>query len=111
VDANFSITSEHIGIASVLITIITFVFVLIYCKSKSIKITLHDLMIRSLSASALPTSLVILACAIDTSLLSKLGGLLQVYIALAGLSLAYISLVALFSPFSKNDVNSENQNG
>lgn len=68
-------------------------------------------MIRSLSASALPTALVILACAVDTSLLSKLGGLLQVYIALAGLSLAYISLIALFSPFSKGDTDRDNGNG
>lgn len=106
-----SITSEQIGIASVLITIIAFVVIFVYCKSKNISITLQDLMIRSLSASALPTALVILACAVDTSLLSKLGGLLQVYIALAGLSLAYISLIALFSPFSKGDTDRDNGNG
>lgn len=106
-----SITSEQIGIASVLVTIIAFVIALVYFKSKNINITLQDLMVRSLSASSLPTALVILACAIDTSLLSKLGGLLQVYIALAGLSLAYISLVALFSPLSKNNAHSENKDG
>jgi len=97
---NFPVTSEQIGITSVALTVVTFVLVSAYCKYKNISISLHELIVRSLAASALPTSLVILCCAIDTSLLTKLGGLLQVYIALAGLSLSYVSLVALFSPLS-----------
>lgn len=97
------ITSEHIGIASVVLTIIAFVVTVAYCKVTSTSISLQELMVRSLAASALPTAVVILACAVDTSLLTRLGGILQVYIALAGLSLAYVSLVALFSPIKVDE--------
>ncbi len=100
-----NITSEHISLASVLFTVITFAVAFAYCKLNSIKVNLQELMVRSLSASAIPTAFVILVCSVELSLIQKLGGLLQVYIALAGLSLAYVSFSALFSPFN----NSSNQ--
>lgn len=104
---NIPVTSEQIGISSVVLTVFTFITVFAYCKYNNISISLQDLIVRSLAASALPTSMVILFCAIDTSLLNKLGGLLQVYIALAGLSLSYVSLVALFTPFNSTSSTQE----
>lgn len=95
-----NIQSEHVGLASVLLAIIAFVAVYIYCKKNNIEVTLQELIVRSLSASAIPTAVIILICSIDLSLITKLGGLLQVYIALAGLSLVYVSLSGLFGPFS-----------
>ncbi len=93
------IKSEHVSVASVLLSIIAFISVYGYCKKNSIEVTLQELIIRALSASALPTAVIILICSIDLSLITKLGGLLQVYIALAGLSLVYVSLAGLFGPF------------
>ena len=94
------IESEHVSLASVLLAIIAFLAVYAYCKKNKIDITLQQLIVRSLSASAIPTAIIILICSIDMSLINKLGGLLQVYIALAGLSLVYVSLSGLFGPFS-----------
>lgn len=91
------LTAEVIGLLSVLITVLTFFSVVIYCQVKSIKIDLDELIKRALSASAIPTAMVILLCSVDLSLLQKLAGFLQIYIALAGLSLAYISIKSLFS--------------
>ncbi len=102
------IESEHVGLASVILAIIAFIAVYAYCKKNKIEITLQELIVRSLSASALPTAVIILICSIDLSLIMKLGGLLQVYIALAGLSLVYVSLSGLFGPFeTKRRVTSQ----
>ncbi|NOZ11512.1 MAG: hypothetical protein GXP09_10790 [Gammaproteobacteria bacterium] len=92
------ITSEMIGLIAVFVTVFTFAGLPIYCKLSKRSITFQELMVRALSASSLPTAIVIILCAIDVSLLAKLGGLFQVYIALAGLSLVYVSSVALFAP-------------
>jgi hypothetical protein len=97
---NTLITSENIAIASVSLTILTFIGLLLYGFMADIKISLNELIIRSLSASALPNAIVIIICAFDTTLLGKLAGLFQVYIALAGLSLIYVSINGIFTPNS-----------
>lgn len=97
---NLPITSDGISVIAVVLTVVTFVLIPVICKARDKTIALHDLIVRALAASSLPTAIVIVLCAIDLSLLTKLGGLLQVYIALAGLSLAYVSSVALFSPLT-----------
>ena len=95
------LTAEVISLLSVLITVLTFFSTLIYCRVKSIEIGLDELIKRALSASAIPTAVTILLCSIDLSLLQKLAGFLQIYIALAGLSLAYVSVMPLFSPIKR----------
>ena len=98
---NIPVTSDHIAIVSVLITVLTFILIFTYGKVNKIDISLQDLISRSLAGSTLPTAVVILLCAIDLNLLKKLGGILQVYIALAGLSLLYVALMTIFSSFNE----------
>tara|TARA_R110000744_G_scaffold131635_2_gene239751 strand:- start:279 stop:602 length:324 start_codon:yes stop_codon:yes gene_type:complete len=92
---------DVVSIASVGFVIATFLTMLCLCKFKKIPVTLQDLIASSLAASALPTALVIMFCAVDTSLLYKLGGLLQIYIAISGLVLAYVSVSAVIAPLKK----------
>lgn len=94
------LNAEIISMLSATATVVTFFTVLIYSRVNSIKVDLHELIKRALSASALPTAIVILICTIDLSLLEKLAGVLRVYIALAGLCLAYVSAITLFSPMT-----------
>lgn len=93
------ITSEQLGIASALFSIIAFFGAIAVCKYKGLKMSLTDLIARALAASMIPAVIVILICAVDTSLLVGLGSVLQVYIAIAGLSLGFVSIEAIFKPF------------
>ena len=55
---------------------------------------LENLVVGAFVASAIPTGLILLACAFDPSLLQRMSGL-NVHIAIAGLVLLYVSLKCL----------------
>lgn len=56
--------------------------------------SLEDLIGRVFAASALPTAIVLLACAVDPKIIQSLQGL-NVYIAAAGLVLFFVSCINL----------------
>ena len=85
-----------ISFASVTLAILAFCVVFILKKSKKQEIHLDDLFMRTFCASAIPTGILLLACAFYPELLTKLTGL-NVHIAVAGLALLYVSGKAVFS--------------
>lgn len=87
---------DFVHIASAALAIITFLAALIVKKLGEQSAHLDDLIIRALSASMIPTGVLLIACAFDPSLLSSLTGL-NIYIAVAGLTLLFVACKGIFS--------------
>ena len=87
---------DYLNIASVASAILTFFIVLIVKRVEGQSIHLDDLITRALSASAIPTGLLLIACAFYPSLLARLTGL-NIYIAVAGLTLLFVACKRIFS--------------
>jgi hypothetical protein len=69
-----------------------------YCNNE---INLEELIIRAFSAGAIPTALVLLICAFKPGLLPQLSGF-NIYIAVSGLVLLYISVKTFLTPLTLN---------
>ena len=96
----FTIFIENVTNISVALGIIAFFSIITYNSYKGYPITLDDLLLRMLAASAMPTGFLLLVCAFDPLLISEFDGL-NIHIAAAGLALLYISYEALFSSNSQ----------
>jgi hypothetical protein len=92
---------ENIHSLTVIFGLLAFAGIYISNRIRGKTNHLDDLLMRMLSASAIPTGLLLLLCAFDTTLLQKIEGL-NIYIALAGLALIYVSLKAVFTNNKRN---------
>lgn len=100
------ITKELVSFSTVGLAIIVFIVSLIVSKLKNQKITLYDLLVRSLAASTLPTGIVLILCAFELELIDRLEGL-NVHIAAAGLALIYIAFNTMIG--GKNSANEDEE--
>ena len=89
------ITSQNVNTSSVLLAVITFFVVLIKNHRRKRPNVLHRILGQVFAASAIPTGLVLVACAFDIKLIAQLTGL-NVHIAAAGLSLLYLAFIKLW---------------
>ena len=86
---------DYVYIASAALAILTFFVALIVKKLDGQSAHLDDLIRRALSASAIPTGIILIACAFDPSLLGSLTGL-NIYIAIAGMTLLFVAGKGIF---------------
>lgn len=70
----------------------------LYClirnRSNPAKRTLEEVLLKLLSASTIPTGLLLLACAFDNSLLKHVSDF-GIYVAAAGIALLFVSIKEL----------------
>jgi hypothetical protein len=81
---------------SVLCAVLVFVTVFVRGRMNGMAHPLDKLLSKLLAGSAIPTSIFLVVCAFDTTLITKLSDL-SLYLAAAGVALLYVSVKEILS--------------
>lgn len=87
--------TDYLSQATVLMGVIAFTYTVITRSRNGHKISLDELFVRALAGASIPNGLMFIMCAFDTSLIPKLSEI-NIYLALVGMALVYISFKEAF---------------
>ena len=92
--------ADNLSVINVFVAIFVFVYTYVQKSRQKSKITLDELFVRTLAGSAIPVGMLLMFCALDSTLIVKLNDL-NVYLALVGMGLIFVSAREAFTGMSK----------